>query len=147
MGQEADDVQGPVAELVDAHDLKSCALRACRFKPGRGYQLGGLFQTDGYVRNMKRVFALLVMALPLAACRSGQGSYWQSMQQYQGASEAQLIDALGPPDNHYTVEGVKYLTYSKVRQYERDSSGIGIGTGTYGHGGGVWASQRLGGTG
>ncbi len=83
------------------------------------------------------------MVLTLVACRTGPSQYVTDMQVYQGTSEASLIDALGPPDNQYTVEGVKYLTYSKVSQqiYPTNSGGFGVGTGLYRNGGGVFASQ------
>ena len=67
------------------------------------------------------------------------------MQSYQGASEAQLIDALGPPDNQYQVDGVKYLTYSKVSQQIYPTGGTNIGVGGWNHGGGVFVDQGFGG--
>jgi hypothetical protein len=95
---------------------------------------------------MKRFTAIVLTALSLIACQSGQSKYWQDMQRFQGATEAALIDALGPPDNQYTVEGVKYLSYSKTSQYtyNNDAPNFGVGTGVYRHGGGIWMDHDFG---
>lgn len=93
---------------------------------------------------MKTFFAIVFAALFLGACQSGPSQYVLDMQRYQGASEAELIDALGPPVNSYEVDGVKYLTYSQAKQYAYDNDTSGVGAGAWRGGGGMWVNQSFG---
>jgi hypothetical protein len=62
-----------------------------------------------------RKFLLIGFTLLLTACvSSGPSDYLLGMLQYQGQSEAQLVDNLGPPDRTYEVAGTKYLSYTKA---------------------------------
>lgn len=99
---------------------------------------------------MNKIFALIASVFLLSSCASGPSQYWLDMQQYQGASEAQLIDALGPPDNQYTVDNMKYLTYSKISQQSYPTGGggsgisFGVGSGGYHRNTGTWVGQEFG---
>jgi len=57
---------------------------------------------------MRRV--VLVLPLLLAGCTQGP-SLQSRMAAYIGAPEDKLVQALGVPDKHITVNGVQYLAY------------------------------------
>lgn len=84
---------------------------------------------------MNRFFSFLAAGLCLsllAACTTGPSRYVTDMQRFQGATEAQLVDTLGPPDSSYEVGGTRYLSYAKTSQrmvQTGPSYGVGMGTG------------------
>lgn len=88
-----------------------------------------------------RFMPTLLPVLLLSACAGGPSAYLMSMQRFQGASEAALVDSLGPPDNVYEVDGVKYLTYSKTTTQSYPSGPVYGGV--YGRNG-VWVEQSFG---
>jgi hypothetical protein len=57
---------------------------------------------------MRRV--ILVLPLLLAACTQGP-SLQSRMAAYIGAPEDKLVQSMGVPDKHITVNGVQYLAY------------------------------------
>jgi hypothetical protein len=66
---------------------------------------------------MQKALPLIALLLSISACApSGPSQYLLGMMQYQGASEAKLVDDLGPPDKTYEVDSTKYLTYTKATQ-------------------------------
>lgn len=71
---------------------------------------------------------LTLFLLPLlTACATGP-SLQTRMTAYVGAPEDKLVQALGVPDKHITVNGVDYLAYVRQRaQVEPDVADIGFG--------------------
>ncbi len=57
---------------------------------------------------------VLLLPLLLAACQTGP-SLQTRMISYMGASETNLVQALGVPDKQITVNGVSYLAYTRQR--------------------------------
>jgi hypothetical protein len=94
---------------------------------------------------MRFILPLIVLGT-LAGCASGPSEHMLKMQSYQDASEAKLIDELGPPDRQYDVDGTRYLSYTKSTAYTYRSGNpsFGIGGGTYERGGGVFSGVTFG---
>jgi hypothetical protein len=90
---------------------------------------------------MKRLLPFTFFIL-LSACATGP-SYVETMMGYQGKTEAELVDALGPPERVYDVNGTRYLSYSRVSQ-QRYASDPEYGAGVaYGHDD-LFMSERFG---
>lgn len=88
---------------------------------------------------MKKYMSILSLGLfvLVAACTS-QEEYLASLRQYNGMSEAALVEKFGPPDRVYDVGGKRYISYISRSTYaEPDTTfyggtyggGVGLGTG------------------
>ncbi len=92
------------------------------------------------------VVIVMVSVLALSACRTTEG-YRQRLSNYMGASETQLIDAWGVPNDTYDLEGgVKVLQYNQmVQSYTTTPSyGTSFYSGRrYGHGSGLYHSAYV----
>lgn len=88
---------------------------------------------------MRRVCFLLLPLL--AGCATGP-SLQTRMISYMGASEAQLVQALGVPDRQITVSGVNYLAYvrSSAQVAPTPAYGFGPWGGPWGPYGGGFAT-------
>jgi hypothetical protein len=73
---------------------------------------------------MRRAAPLLLLLI--AGCASGP-SLRTRMISYMGASDTQLVQALGVPDKHITVGGVDYLAYVRQRAQVQPSPVVGFG--------------------
>jgi hypothetical protein len=91
---------------------------------------------------MRRIF-LLVLTL-LAGCATGP-SLQTRMISYMGASEEQLVQALGVPDKQITVNGVSYLAYVRSRAQVAPTPVYGFGPwgGPWGPYGGGFGGMTL----
>lgn len=72
---------------------------------------------------VRRAFLFLLL---LAGCATGPGLRTR-MISFMGASETQLVQALGVPDKQITVSGVSYLAYVRSRAQVQPSPVIGFG--------------------
>lgn len=61
--------------------------------------------------HFKKVFALAIVGLLLAACASSE-AYEKKLTSWIGQSESSLIASWGPPNRAYETGGTKYLTWS-----------------------------------
>lgn len=83
------------------------------------------------------ILAAVAVVTILSACTS-QEEYLASLRQYNGLSEAAVIEKFGPPDRVYDVDGKRYISYiSRSTTSEPDTTfyggtyggGVGLGTG------------------
>jgi hypothetical protein len=82
----------------------------------------------------------LLLLAALTSCATGPGLRTR-MISYMGATEEQLVHALGVPDKQITVNGTTYVAY--IRQQTQIQSGGFVGFGPWGPYGGGFGAVSL----